>query len=71
MIERGAWLLFLLGLLLLAAVYYVGFVSDTLAFAKVGQQVGYFLTARKSDGSFVSTTPLPQKEPGDNRPPEG
>lgn len=52
MIERGAWFLFLLGLLLLASVYYVGFVSDTLAFTKVGQQVGYFLTARDSTGAF-------------------
>lgn len=45
-------LLFFVMLFLILVVYYVGTVSDTLAFAKAGQQVGYFLTGRTSSGAF-------------------
>lgn len=45
-------LLFILALLLVLVVYYVGTVSDLLAFAKAGQQIGYFLTGRDSSGNY-------------------
>lgn len=49
-------LLYTLLIILILAVYYVGTVSDTLAFAKAGQQLGYFLTGRDSQGRFANAT---------------
>lgn len=45
-------LLFILALVLLLVVYYVGTASDLLIGAKVLQQLGYFLTARDSAGNW-------------------
>lgn len=45
-------LIFLVMLFLILAVYYVGTASDILIFAKVGQQLGYFLTGRTASGAF-------------------
>ena len=54
MLKTDAILLYTLLIILILAVYYVGTVSDTLAFAKAGQQLGYFLTARDSQGRFAN-----------------
>lgn len=51
-----ALMLFALLVMIILVVYYVGTVSDTLAFAKVGQQLGYFLTGRDSQGRFANAT---------------
>lgn len=47
-------LIFLVMLFLILAVYYVGTSSDLLTFAKVGQQLGYFLTGRTSSGAYAN-----------------
>lgn len=52
--KSDIFLIFVILLVLILAVYYVGTVSDTLAFAKVGQQIGYFLTGRTSSGGYAT-----------------
>lgn len=47
-------LIFWILLILMLIVYYVGFVSDSLAFAKALQQVGYFLSGRTSAGNYTN-----------------
>lgn len=45
-------LLFLLGVLLISAVYYVGVSSDILAGTRAGQILGYTVTGRNAQGVF-------------------
>lgn len=49
-IRNDLALLFLLMLALILVVYYVGTASLLLTGAKVGQQLGYFLSGRDSSG---------------------
>lgn len=55
-IKSDIVLIFLILLVLISVVYYVGFVSDTLVGAKVVQQLGFFLTGRKSNGGYGYST---------------
>ena len=61
--KTPAILIFILLVILLLAVYYVGAASDTLVFAKVGQQIGYLLTGRDSSGRFANATQTVTMQP--------
>lgn len=52
--KGDVWLIFWILLILILIVYYVGFISDTLAFTKAIQQLGYFLTGRTSAGNYTN-----------------
>lgn len=52
MLPRGAWLLFILMLGLIAVVYYIGTATDLLAGAKVLQILGFTYTGRNGQGVF-------------------
>lgn len=50
---KGAILIFFLLLALIAVVYYVGFVSDSLGLAKGAQILGFTFTGRNAQGQFA------------------
>lgn len=52
--KGDVFLIFVVLLVLILAIYYVGTSSDILTFAKLFQQVGYFLTGRTSTGEFAN-----------------
>lgn len=62
--QKDVFLIFLLLLAIILVVYFVGTSSDILTFAKLFQQLGYFLTGRTSDGRFANADAASQVSSG-------
>lgn len=52
--DKMLWYIFVLSLVLIGVVYYVGVQTDAGAFASFIQTVGYMATGRKKDGTFAA-----------------
>lgn len=62
--KKDVFLIFLLLLAIILVVYFVGTSSDILTFAKLFQQLGYFMTGRTSDGRFANVDAASQHAAG-------